>query len=586
VPMAVIVSSPRTFEDESGAIIADDEGMADVKTLALNVRRLLHILRVLIAHLAAHLAARHLARWPRLLRRAKLARLPGPVRLRRLFEDAGGGFIKFGQILALQSDLLPLEYCNELFNLLDRLAPFPFADVERVVRSELGRAPAEIFDRFEVEPLSAASIGQVHVAELAGRRVAVKVQRPSADVEFAGDVRLVLLAMALIRRLRLRRFFWVLEPMGDFTASTREELDYRREARYAERLRRNAAGNRFERVPEIFWDLTTRRVLVMEFLPGLTALDHLRAMTTTDAAAADRVRGKDFDRNRFARHIIANFVGDAFQYGVFHADLHPANLLVLPGEAVGYVDFGITGVLSGYSRRHLVALTLAVTRGDVDALADIFLRLARADENSNLPLFRARLAEVAPTWYAGEGAVRMLTKSFTLVFLDMLIMCRETGVLPEHDVIKYIRSSVAADGLISRLAPGFNVGQFVAEHCRQLVGQASWRAALSWDTLNSVLESSVSLAETGASRAATVLHRLADGEVTALVDITTAADRDTRRRRRAIRLAGVVVALVALIDLTAGEMRFGVNIVTVAGALTGLALVMLVDAVRRLARSS
>jgi len=153
-------------------------------------------------------------------------------------------------------------------------------------------------------------------------------------------------------------------------------------------------------------------------------------------------------------------------------------------------------------------------------------------------------------------------------------------------VIKYIRSSVAADGLISRLAPGFNVGQFVAEHCRQLVGQASWRAALSWDTLNSVLESSVSLAETGASRAATVLHRLADGEVTALVDITTAADRDTRRRRRAIRLAGVVVALVALIDLTAGEMRFGVNIVTAAGALTGLALVMLADAVRRLARSS
>ena len=109
MPTAVIVSSPAGIEDESGAIIADDEGMADVKTLALNVRRLLHILRVLIAHLAAHLAARHLARWPRLLGRAKLARLSGPVRLRRLFEDAGGGFVKFGQILALQSDLLPLE---------------------------------------------------------------------------------------------------------------------------------------------------------------------------------------------------------------------------------------------------------------------------------------------------------------------------------------------------------------------------------------------------------------------------------------------------------------------------------------------
>jgi len=560
--------------------------MARVKTLGMNVRRLLHISRVLVAHLSAHLAARYLARWPRLLRRTKLARLAGPVRLRRLFEDAGGGFIKFGQILALQSDLLPLEYCNELFNLLDRIPGFPFADVERVVRAELGRPPAEIFDRFEVEPLSAASIGQVHVAELAGRRVAVKVQRPSADIEFAADIRLVLIAMVLIRRLRLKRFFWVLEPMGDFTTSTREELDYRREARYAERLRRNAEGNRFERVPEIFWDLTTRRVLVMEFLPGATALDHLRAMATTDAASADRVRGKDFDRNRFARHVIGNFVGDAFLYGVFHADLHPANLLVLPGEAVGYVDFGITGVLSGYSRRNLVALTLAVTRGDVAAIADIFFKLARWDEGSDPHLFRARLLEVAPTWYAGEGDERVLKKSFTLVFLDMLIMCRETGVLPEHDVIKYIRSSVAADGLISRLAPGFNVGQYVAEHCRQLVAQESWRAALSWDTLNSVMESSVSLAETGASRAATVLRRLGDGEVTALVDITTAADRDTRRRRRAVRLAGVVVALTALMELTAGEMRFGFNIVIAEAVLAGLALVMLVDAVRRLARSS
>jgi ubiquinone biosynthesis protein len=572
--------------DESEAIIADDEGNeAAVKTLGMNVRRLLHILRVLVAHGFAALVVRYAGRWPWLAGRVPLARLTAPQRFRRLFEDVGGSFVKFGQVLALQPDIVPIEYCDELFNLLDRLPPFPFADVERVCREELGRTPAEIFDRFEPEPMSAASIGQVHVAWLAGRKVAVKIQRPSADVEFAGDIRLIVLAMRAIRRLGLRRFYWVLEPMGEFAAWTREELDYRREARYADRLRRNAADNPVERVPEVIWELTTRRTLVMEYLPGVTALDHLRAMTSADASAARRTAGKPFDRNRFARHIIGNFVGDAFLHGVFHADLHPANLLVQPGEVVGYVDFGITGVLSRYSRRLLVELTLEITRADVNAMADTFFKLARSDAESNLPLFRSRLAEVAQEWYGYEGSERVLKRNFTLVMLDMLILCRQAGITPERDVIKYIRSAVAADGLISRLAPGFNVGQYLEQACRLLVAQESRREALSWDTLNSVLASSVQLAEHGAERAATVFRHVVEGEVTALVDITTAADRDTRKRRRALRLAGVVVGLVALLELTGGDMRFGVNIVTAEAALAGLALLMLVDAVRRLARS-
>ena len=127
-------------------------------------------------------------------------------------------------------------------------------------------------------------------------------------------------------------------------------------------------------MPEVFWDLTTRRTLVIEFLPGMTVLDYLRALGAGDEWTAHQLRASGFDPNRFARHIIDNFLGDAFQYGVFHADLHPANLLVLPGDVVGYVDFGITGVLSRYSRRHLVAMTLAYTRADVDGMADAFFQ--------------------------------------------------------------------------------------------------------------------------------------------------------------------------------------------------------------------
>src|SRR6202042_1723572 len=116
-------------------------------------------------------------------------------------------------------------------------------------------------------------------------------------------------------------------------------------------------------------------------------------------------------------------VGDVFRHGVFHADLPPANLLVLPGEVVGYVDFGITGVLSGYSRRHLVAMTLACTRADVDGMADSFFRLVTSDSESDPALFRASLVEASREWYEGEGPETVLKKNFTLVMLDMLILC-------------------------------------------------------------------------------------------------------------------------------------------------------------------
>jgi predicted unusual protein kinase regulating ubiquinone biosynthesis (AarF/ABC1/UbiB family) len=420
----------------------------------MNVRRVAHIVRVLAAHGLANLVARRSGSQPWLLRMFPLARLGGPERFRRLFEDLGGSFIKFGQMLALQPDIVSIAYCNELFNLLDRIPPFPFPEAERVVREELGRAPAEIFDQFETEPMSAASIGQVHIAWLNGRKVAVKIQRPSAEVEFAGDIRLIRFAMAAIRRLGLSSLYWALEPMSEFAAWTHEELDYRREARYADRLRRNAVNNPHERVPEIFWDLTTRRTLVMEYLPGITALDYLRAMSGDDSWLARKVGAREFDHDRFARHIIDNFVGDAFLHGVFHADLHPANLLVQPGEVVGYVDFGITGVLSRYSRRHLVAMVLTCVRADVDGMADAFFKLARSEADANPALFRSRLAEVSQEWYEIEGAGPVLKRNFTLVMLDMLILCRQTGITPERDVIKYIRSAVAADGLIT---PGARV---------------------------------------------------------------------------------------------------------------------------------
>src|SRR5439155_11053274 len=182
-----------------------------------NTRRLARLLAVLARHGAAHVASRRRPRWRWLASRWPKP-VTGPERLRSVFEDLGGTFIKFGQMLALQPDIVSLEYCDALFNLLDRVAPFDMADVERTFVEELGRPPAELFDTFDAKPLATASVGQVHVATLRGRRVAVKVRRPSVEAEFGGDIRLMAAALGLIRRLRLRRLAWVIEPISEFIA--------------------------------------------------------------------------------------------------------------------------------------------------------------------------------------------------------------------------------------------------------------------------------------------------------------------------------------------------------------------------------
>jgi len=223
-----------------------------------------------------------------------------PERLRMAFEQVGGAFIKFGQMLALQPDILPLEYCDALFNLLDRVSPFGFDQVEATCRDEWGRRASEVFDYIDPTPLATASIGQVHVAWLDGRKLAVKIQRPTVQQDFAADIRLMSVAIRVIRTLKLRSLSWTIEPMSEFVAWTREELDYRHEARYMEQLRTNARENPHEHVPAVLEQFTTRRTLVMEFLEGQTVLSYIRAMERGDRDNIERLEASGFDSHAVA----------------------------------------------------------------------------------------------------------------------------------------------------------------------------------------------------------------------------------------------------------------------------------------------
>ncbi|HUO86659.1 MAG TPA: AarF/UbiB family protein, partial [Thermoanaerobaculia bacterium] len=436
-----------------------------------SLRRLGHIARVLALHgLAAAVAGR-----TRLARRLPGYGLPRPERLRLLFEDLGGTFLKFGQMLALQPDVLPLAYCNALFKLLDRVDPFPWPEVERIVREDLGAAPDALFEEFERVPMATASVGQVHRARLGGARVVVKVQRPDVEFEFAHDVRLMIGVVRLVRLLRVRALYWLIDPVSEFVGWSREEIDSRHEARYLEILGGLAADEPGVRVPHVYRRLCSRRVLVSELLEGPTMLDYLRALESGDPELPDRLAARGFDRRRFAARIVDNFLDDALSHGVYHADLHPANLLILEDDVVGYVDFGITGVMSRYSRRHLLRMSLALARGDVETMYHEYLCITSHDERSDFAAFRTDLAELARGWYEETAEGPRLRGKITWIFRDIFQLSRRRRIMPERDIVKYVRSAIAIDGLLARFDPGVDVGSHIARVCAERLREEAWQ---------------------------------------------------------------------------------------------------------------
>lgn len=543
-----------------------------------NLRRLAWLVRVAVLHGLAHTLGPRLVRWPRLARLLPEVGLSRPERVRVLLEDLGGTFIKFGQMLALQTDVIPFEYCHALSRLLDRVAPFGFDEVRQTFLEELGAEPAQIFESFEVQPIATASIGQVHVAYLDGRKLAVKVQRPNVKTDFAGDIRLMTTMVRVIRFLRVPSIYWMIEPLSEFIGWTAEELDYRNEARYMDQLRINARDNQVERVPEVFWRHTTRRTLILEFFEGSTLLGYLRARETGDETTVRRLELIGFEPQRFARNIIENFLGDAFQHGLFHADLHPANLMILPDNVVGYIDFGITGVLSHYSRRHLINLTLSYTQGDLDGMCEAFFKVTAMDASSDPEGFRAGLLAMSDQWYDYRGRERRLRKNFTLVMLDMLLLSRATGIWPERDVIKYIRSAIAIDGLITRFAPGFDIGAYLAAVCDRYLRQEGWKQLISYDRMVQWAAAGGHLADDGGARAARFLERVTARERQRAAG---PAPRSPAEPERAFRFAAVTFGVALLITVTGEQAAFGLNLFTAELVIAAASLVLFADSLRR-----
>jgi ubiquinone biosynthesis protein len=374
--------------------------------------------------------------------RAERAAEPPGVRMRRVLEQAGGVYVKLGQIAATRVDLLPPEVCEELAALQSRAPQVPPEGVRAVVEAELGPVE-EVFADFDWEPLAAASVGQTHAAVLpSGEAVVVKVQRPGiADVMERDLAALGLLAGLAERRTPLGRGLRSGEVLDQFARSLRAELDFRGEARAMVDLAALIAadpagpGSPPVRIAKVHANLCTARVLVQERFDGVMV---------GDAAAL----GPGVDRPALARGLVRTVLRQVLSYGFFHADPHPGNVFVLRDGSLALIDLGAVGRLDPIQRGAVVDMIAGLVRSDVALLRDAVEQVAdvgAAAEGGQLERTLARL--VAESVRPG-GEIR------PTALQDLVPALAELGISVPGDLVLLARALVTLDGTIGVLAPG------------------------------------------------------------------------------------------------------------------------------------
>jgi ubiquinone biosynthesis protein len=294
------------------------------------------------------------------------------VHLRRAFEKLGPTFVKFGQLLSLRPDLVPKEYILEFEKMQDRVPCFAYSDVEKLIKKELGKPISQIFKSFDRKPVAAASLGQVHKAKLRnGKVVAVKVQRPDIKKIIDTDIDMMHhIADLLHKHVRELSDYNLVEVVREFERYTHDELNYRIEALNAKNLKKNFEKVDDVYIPNIYSEFTTEKVIVMDFVDGIqiNEVEKIKRLKGGYVKVVDRVYS----------HVITMI----FEHGFFHADPHPANILITRDNKIAFIDFGIVGRFDENLRNKSLDIFMSIANGDVDKLVRTFLSLGVVEEKS------------------------------------------------------------------------------------------------------------------------------------------------------------------------------------------------------------
>lgn len=475
-------------------------------------------------------------------KREQIGTLTRAERVRMALEELGPTFIKLAQILSTRPDLIPLEYIQELSKLQDNVPPFSYEEVEEIIKKETGKTSEEIFEHFEKKPLAAASIAQVHKAQLKdGSNVIVKIQRPGIRKIIEVDLEIMMhLADLMERHLEELKDHRPVRIVQEFAHSLGKELNFTIESIHIERFSKQFVDDETIYVPKIFRDIVTERILVMEHIDGIKVSE------------IDLLRQNGFDLQEIARRGAVLTMKQIFVHGFFHADPHPGNLFILPNNVICYLDFGMMGRIKRREREIVSDMLMRLVTRDERKLAEALLKLTYYDDEPDRDKLERDISE-------------FVDHHLYLPLKDLKVekaLNRLLEILTRHrlhlksDLFLVIKALGTVEGLGKRLDPEFEI----IRHAQPFIKQIQWSRLNPKNIFEDMIESGselIRLLKEIPGEINTILQQAKKGRIKiefehmGLEPMLSTLDRTSNRIAFAIVLASLVIgsSLIVLSDI-------------------------------------
>jgi ubiquinone biosynthesis protein len=468
-------------------------------------------------------------------------------RIRRMLDDLGPTYIKFGQIMSLRPDLIPHPLIVELRKLQDEVAPVDFHAIKQMVEKNLQRPITEVFTVFDEKPLAAASLAQVHRAVLrdGGQEVAVKVQRPRVRQVIQTDLYLLeLIAGRLYERMEAAQIYDLPNLVQEVKKTLIRELDFTRESRHMKICRSNLAESRQIYIPQVFESYSTEQIITMELVHGTKMKD----------LAPDH----HTDREILAKEGLRLTIKQILEDGFFHADPHPGNLLILEDNVLCLLDWGMVGRLTRRTRYELIDLINAVVDKDSERILGIFIALTQVDGNIMHRRMEREILDILDIYHS----VPIQELNLGQLLLDISNMLRENRLRVPADLAIMIKALLTAEGTARQLYPELNVVEEAKPYVKKMAIER-WKPLVLWQDLRRSIYNFVSLQRQLPLRLSQIIEKIDRGELNIrfqhenLGGIRSTLENITNRLTFGIIIAALIVASSMIITTGVEPLLFG-----------------------------
>lgn len=376
-------------------------------------------------------------------------------RIRKVFEELGPTFIKFGQILSLRPDIIPMKLTDELKKLQDLVPPFPSEIAIKTIEEELDNKITNLFSYFDPNPLAAASISQVHRAKtFSDGEVAVKVRRPNIEKTIKEDLDILFgIAKIIEQKVPELELYNPVQILQEFSSIIKKELNFYYEGRNIDIFRRNFKDDDSVYIPEVYWELTGEKVLTLELIDGVKCSD------------LEMLERKGLDRKKVAFNGAQLILKQVFEHGFFHADPHPGNIHVLEGNVIAPLDFGIVGRLNDDLKEELENLLIGALKKDINKIIKVFFRIGIIGEKVDIMTLKTDTLEFIDRYYG----IQLNQLNIPSIVNEMFEITRKHRIQFPTDFTLLFKSLMTVESIGKLLDPEFNILEGAIPYAKKTV---------------------------------------------------------------------------------------------------------------------